>query len=107
MSWDLALWKGRPAGSPLEVYRALMDGKRPKLVQPLTVAAVRAAFEAEYLGDLRVFAEENGALEIQGRGFELSLADGALYVYVMCAWVCRKTTTPSPHWSARHAAPDA
>ena len=83
MSYDLIFWRGRPDGSAERVWSALYNRQPVNFVMPLVFADVRAAFEAELKGDLRV-DEKTG--EIQGRGWETTLHDGDRYIHVVCSW---------------------
>ncbi len=82
MSYDLVFWRGRPTETPSTVWRKLNAGQAVAFMLPLVFEEVVAGFREEYGEDLRI----EGSGELQGRGWSFGIDDGALYLYVTCAW---------------------
>ena len=83
VSYDLVLWRGRPTRPPAAVWRALAAGEPVEFVMPLRFADVRDGFRAH--PECQITGSDTGG-GLRGRGWECSVTDGDLYIYVTCGW---------------------
>lgn len=77
------LWRGAPTEEPHAVFEKLRVGERVQFVPAFSAATVFQAFRRVF-GEHATIDEATGS--VVGPGFELTVRDGALHLYITCAW---------------------